>query len=54
MLHRALSKMAAGPRQALNRAAREGRWEELAEFAAKLYGLDDDNDTDETRDADDN
>ena len=40
MLHRALSKMAAGPRKALHRAARDGRLEEVARLIEQMYGED--------------
>jgi glutamyl-tRNA reductase len=48
MLHRALAKMAAGPRKALHRAAREGRLEELASLMEQMYGAERADSTDES------
>jgi len=39
MLHRALSKMAAGPKKALHQAAKNDNWEEFAKVAATLFDL---------------
>lgn len=40
MLHRALAKMAAGPKKALSEAAKNGTWDEFSKTAAVMYGLD--------------
>lgn len=50
MLHRALSKMAAGPKKALHQAARDGRWDELAQFAAEMYGIEEPSDSEQSQD----
>ncbi len=42
MLCRALAKMAAGPKKALNEAAKNGTWDEFSKTAALMYGLDTD------------
>ena len=39
MLHRALAKMAAGPKSALNQAARNGDWDIYSRVAARMYGV---------------
>jgi glutamyl-tRNA reductase len=39
MLHRALAKMAAGPKGALNEAARNGNWDIYSRVAARMYGV---------------
>jgi glutamyl-tRNA reductase len=39
MLRRALAKMAAGPKSALNEAARNGNWDIYSRVAARMYGI---------------
>jgi glutamyl-tRNA reductase len=39
MLHRALAKMAAGPKDALSEAARNGDWDLYSRVAARMYGV---------------
>ncbi len=46
MLHRAMSKMTADSKRALNQAARSERWDEFAELVERLFGEDADDGSD--------
>ncbi len=47
MLRRALAKMTAAPKRALNQAAKDGTWEEFSKTAAAIYGIDTEDHRDE-------